>query len=128
MTETTNEHEQYYDEQIAPRLREIAALCKARGMPMLAVVYFDGESSGLTQVPPEKPAEHPPWLLMASAWKARGNIDAQCMSLVRLVPIERDGSFVLRMLRPSTPTDDHERLFGHGRQREPADPNRGERG
>lgn len=96
---TPNEREQYYDEQIAPRLREIADLCKAKDMPMLVVVYFDGEDSGFTQVPPNKADDHPSWLLVASAWRARGNIDALCMSLARTVPVERDGSIALRMFR-----------------------------
>ena len=98
-TTAVNEREQYYDEQIAPRLREIAELCKAKDMPMLAAVYFNGEDSGVTQVPPDKPLDHPPWFLLMCAWKARGNIDAMCMSLARTVPVERDGSIALRTFR-----------------------------
>lgn len=91
------DNEKYYDDEIAPRLAEIAALCSARDMPMVAAVYFDGECSGVTQVPPTR--DNPSWTLMLGAWQAHGNIDALCIGLARKIAPENDGSIALRMFR-----------------------------
>ncbi len=98
--EHTNEREKFYDDEIAPKLSEIAKICREKGMPMVAAVYFQGEHSGLTQVPPEEPSAA--WTLMRQCWAARGNIDSLCISLARHVKPENDGSIVLRMIRRET--------------------------
>ena len=35
--------EKFYDEEIAPKLKEVGELCVKRGMPFLALVEFDGD-------------------------------------------------------------------------------------
>lgn len=96
----TTPNETIYDTEIAPLLSQVAQLCKAHGMPMAAAVYFDGENSELTQVPPTQGARsHPAWLLLFAAWKARGNIDTLCFGLADAVKPENDGSIVLRLIR-----------------------------
>lgn len=96
-TASGEDREKFYDDEIAPKLSEIAALCRENGMPMVAVVYFHGEYSGITQVPPTEP--NAAWTLTRQTWEARGNIDALCISLARHVKPENDSSIVLRMLR-----------------------------
>jgi hypothetical protein len=96
--ETPENREAIYDNEIAPLLLRVAELCKAHGMPMVAAVYYDGESSGMTRVPPE--GSNPAWLLVHAAWLSRGNIDAMCIGLARSIKPENDGSIVLRQFRP----------------------------
>jgi len=88
--------EQYYDEVLAPKLREIADLCEAQNMPMVAAVYYHGEGSCLTHITPD---EHPAIMLMHLAWHARGNIDALCMAVVKRVKVENDNSIATRVFR-----------------------------
>lgn len=94
--------EKLYDEQIAPKLQELAKLCDSNGLPFLAAVWYDGvrsDACGLTQVHPPGCKANPGWTLMRQCWDARGNIDALCIGLARRVKPENDGSIVLRMLR-----------------------------
>ena len=89
--------EEYYDKEIAPKLLEIARLCKEKKLPFLATVWFEDEDSGTTRVFPSE--SNPSFTLAHMANRCRGNIDKLCLALVRLVPIENDTSVVLRLLR-----------------------------
>jgi hypothetical protein len=89
--------EKIYDEQIAPLLLEVATLCKEHGLPMVATVWFDGEDSGTTRIPPE--GEHPPFVLAHAACRSRGNLDSLCMALSRAYPMGTHNSIVLAMLQ-----------------------------
>lgn len=89
--------ENLYDDVIAPKLLEVAKLCKEAGMPMLATVWFDGEMGGTTRIVPDGP--HPSFTLMYAAQKCRGNIDQLCFALAREVPDGPEHSLVLLMLK-----------------------------
>lgn len=89
--------EQLYDEELAPKLLEVARLCEKAGLPFLATVWFDGENSGTTRIVPKEP--HPSFTLAHAAHRCGGNIDKLCLALTRSVPEEQNGSVVLRMLR-----------------------------
>lgn len=89
--------EELYDQEIAPKLLEIAKICKKAGLPMLATVWFDGEDSGTTRVFPTE--SNPSFTLAFAAHQCKGNIDKLCIGLARTVAEEDDGSIVLRMLR-----------------------------
>lgn len=93
--------EKLYDEEIAPRLKEVAELCKKAGIPMLATVWFQGEDSGTTRVFPGEP--NPSFTLAHAAHRCRGNLDKLCFTLVREVSEENNGSVVLQMLRTELP-------------------------
>ena len=73
--------EKLYDDVIAPKLLEVAKLCKEAGIPMLATVWFDGEDSGTTRIVPAEP--HPSFTLAHAAHRCRGNIDRLCFALAR---------------------------------------------
>jgi hypothetical protein len=95
--------EELYDEEIAPKLLEVAQLCKKAGIPMLATVWFEGENSGTTQIFPTEGNPNPSFTLAYQAHQCKGNIDQLCIALARRVKPENDGSIVLRMLRGKTP-------------------------
>ncbi len=90
-------NEKLYDEEIAPKLLEVAELCKEAGLPMLATVWFGAEDSGTTRVLPQKP--NAAFTLSHAAHQCHGNLDKLCIALARQVPEEHDESIVLRMMR-----------------------------
>lgn len=49
--DTRGPREQAYDEQIAPRMSEIIALCKDAGIPMFATFMLDGDMGCTTSQP-----------------------------------------------------------------------------
>lgn len=105
-------NETIYDEQIAPKLLEIADLCKANGIPFHAVAYYkrDGEDyqredAGVTRVNPAD--SMPAWTLLDAAYRARGNFDDLVNFLKKNVSPENDGSIYLGMFRDGG-------LFGPG--------------
>lgn len=88
--------ERYYDEEIAPRLLEIAKQCEGAGLPFLATVWFDGEQSGTTMACPTKSA---PFVLAEAAHRCGGNFDRLCIALLKQVSDdERNESIMLRIL------------------------------
>ena len=75
--------EAYYDAVIAPALLEVAKLCKAAGMPMVACVEYELNCCGLT-------ADHgdihdcgPQFRIARYGAFARGNIDALITACIR---------------------------------------------
>lgn len=96
-TDERTPNEKLYDDVIAPKLLEVSRLCKDAGMPMLATVWFDGESSGTTRTLPSEP--HPPFTLAHAANRCGGNIDRLCMALAREVPDGAEQSVVLMLLK-----------------------------
>lgn len=92
--------EQFYDSEIAPKLRELCEACKARGLSFLAVVeYAPGEhgrtfwrsdSAGIGMVMSQHCAATAP------------NIDGYVIGLARYCNergIDTSGSIVMRMMK-----------------------------
>ncbi|MHB8286701.1 MAG: hypothetical protein ACYDD1_18765 [Caulobacteraceae bacterium] len=75
-------NEQFYDDEIAPALLDLARKCEARGMGLFASVEYNEGDFGSTI---NKPAQKSDTLLMAYlAARAHGNIDALAISWGRL--------------------------------------------
>lgn len=89
--------ERRYDEEIAPKLMEVAKLCESAGLPFLATVWFNGEESGTTMTCPTKSA---PFVLAEAAHRCGGNFDLLCIALLKQVTSdEHNGSLMLRILK-----------------------------
>jgi hypothetical protein len=76
-----NPHEQWYDENIAPRLLELAHECVARGLPFVAQVeYAPGETSETCWVPHSASIKS-----QMALWAVRshGNADALIAAMLR---------------------------------------------
>lgn len=70
--------EQYYDEQIAPKLFALAKECEEHGLSFLALCeYGDGRSSTRTLQPGASFALH----LADVATRANGNVDSMMMAV-----------------------------------------------
>ena len=92
------ENERFYDEEIAPQLRELALKCQAHGVPFAACVEFDPGAVGATIIGSDRATNiHK---LVAAAIDARGNIDALFIALARWArKTDRTGeSLVLTLL------------------------------
>lgn len=76
-----SESEQFYDDEIAPALREIMTKCQERGMSFLGLVeYSPGERGRTTVLQPEAGLE----MVMATLCaKAGANIDSFMIGLAR---------------------------------------------
>lgn len=68
-----SENERFYDDVLATKLREVAALCKDRNMPMVAFVWFDNDE-GFGQTGAMANNDVPAWLVTTLAHCDR-NID-----------------------------------------------------
>lgn len=95
-----SEGEKFYDDVIAPALREIMAKCQARGMSFLGLVEYEpGERGRTTLLQPEPGLE----MVMATLCaKAGANIDSYMIGLSRYCHekgIDTSQSIVMRQLR-----------------------------
>lgn len=77
------ERERIYDEFIAPKLLEVADLCRTHDLPMIAAVQYSGDSWGETSVTGVVGGEHLALTMMRIAARARGNLDSFVISLLR---------------------------------------------
>ncbi len=77
--------EQLYDIEIAPKLEEIATICKENKLPFLALCEFEPETVGATYAIPEfdsgKLSLHMLLPLLASF--AKGNIDSFLIEVMK---------------------------------------------
>ena len=92
-----SENEKFYDDEIAPALREIMTKCQARGMSFLGLVeYAPGERGRTTVLQPEAGLE----MVMATLCaKAGANIDSYMIGLARFCNdkgIDTSQSIVMR--------------------------------
>lgn len=71
--------EQFYDDEIAPVLRELSAKCVAKGIPFLAVVEYEPDCIGRTEFLP--PVATIGMLMAVWAARAKGNADALIMAM-----------------------------------------------
>ena len=95
-------NEEFYDNEIAPKLMELAAQCQERGMAFIACVEYDPPSHGIGRTeycPPDDSRK-----LSASQrlthWSARskGNVDALIMAIDKHAKEHGHSSVYLRML------------------------------
>ncbi len=89
--------EDAYDAVIAPKLAEVAAICKEAGVAFHAIVEYEPGHFGSTIVTTNAPRSHA-MVLVECADKAQGNIDALAMAFARYCDrngINTRGSFVL---------------------------------
>lgn len=90
--------EQVYDEQIAPKLLELAKICRDNGMPFLATVeYAPGDFGTTADLPAEADRSLPmDWSYVAA--RSRGNADSLIMHLMRQAHERGHASVLLQTL------------------------------
>ena len=74
-----SENEVFYDEEIAPRLAEVAKLCQDRKMSIVADVEYEPGETGHTRVVQENPGAK--LFISYAASRCAGNIDRFIMSV-----------------------------------------------
>ena len=98
------DRERFYDEEIAPKLMELAKACEARGLGFVAVVEWQPGDCGHTAT---LPAGAGPAIRMAElAGRSRGNVDA-FMIAVGKSDLARNGHNSIALMRmgfPNVPT------------------------
>jgi hypothetical protein len=94
--------EQFYDEKVAPELLRLAELCKANGLSFVAEVEWTPGESGTTAALQADASFA--IRLVHTATKARGNVDALMMALMRYGREHGHNSAALSILNvPATP-------------------------
>jgi len=88
--------EQIYDEQIAPKLLELARICNTHGMPFLATVEYAPGDYGTTADMPADRSLPMDWAYVAA--RSRGNADTLIMHMMRQAEERGHGSICLKML------------------------------
>jgi len=102
--------EKFYDEEIAPRLKEIGKLCKEIGMPFLAVVEYVPGMIASTQLPTKD--ECIEMVIIRHCAKTAPNIDGFIIGLSRWAKennINVSGSMVMNQLAGESPPPKTER-------------------
>lgn len=95
-------NEAFYDKEIAPKLRELAEACEARGMAFVAMVEYDPGESGETYTLPKNAGIKS--TLAYFAVKCHGNIDTLVLAASKHASQHGHSSMVLsRMGVPTTP-------------------------
>lgn len=88
--------EQVYDEQIAPKLIELARVCHEHGMPFLATVEYAPGDYGTTADLPADRSLLMDWAYVAT--RSRGNADTLIGYLVDQAQKRGHGSVYLKQL------------------------------
>jgi len=88
--------EKYYDDHVAPKLREIAKDCEANGLSLLAVCEWEPGNYGRTLM--LQPKSGIGFRLTNSAAKANGNVDAFLIAVMRHARVHGHGSTYLERL------------------------------
>ena len=80
----SSQGEKIYDEQIAPKLKEVGELCKSIKMGFAAIVEFDAEEGGIgVTVAPMPDDAGPAMRIAAYGMRCQGNVDDLIMALQR---------------------------------------------
>lgn len=102
-----NEKEQFYDEEIAPVLLDLANKCAERGLHFLAQVEYEPGEFGLTRKFADDP--HLAMIMLELCARSQHNIDSFIIGLLRYTnenDIDISGSIILRQyLRDPQPMD-----------------------
>jgi hypothetical protein len=88
--------ETFYDKEIAPDLLRLAKLCETNGMSFLAQVEFARDEVADTCTIVKGAGVKTRMVYMAI--RARGNVDALAMSLMRYAEIHGHSSAALRLM------------------------------
>ena len=88
--------EQFYDDEIAPKLKELCDACKQKGVPFLALVEYDPGSVGRTEFTPASAGIGQ----RIATWAARanGNIDSLMIAVQRHAKEHGHNSLILSIL------------------------------
>lgn len=91
--------EQIYDAEIAPKLQELAELCKKHGLSFVAVCEYATGQTGLTFTSPmDEDTTGATMFLAQTAALARGNFDALTFALMRHARKFGHSSMILKQL------------------------------
>lgn len=90
------ESEKFYDEEIAPALRELSDRCRSKGINFLAMAEFNHGEVGLTMA--REGAAGPQFRLTSTAATAMGNVDQMMLSLLEWHRKAGSGSLFLKVL------------------------------
>lgn len=95
--------EEVYDTLVAPKLLEVAKICKEHGIPFVAAVQFDGGPSGegvgkTFQIPPGAKLSADMAFIHFAA-KCRANYDSFTNALLRFFGNDPGESLYLHMLQ-----------------------------
>lgn len=94
--EELDDHEKFYDDEIAPALRSLAEQCAERGMSFAAAVQFADEGVGSTVKLSGAP--HPALRMTAFAARSKGNADNLIWALQKDGREHGHNSICLQML------------------------------
>lgn len=107
--------EKIYDDQIAPLLKQAADLCLKYGMSMAAVCEYQMGDTGITCTAPLDVENTGATMFLADrAVRARGNLDALLMSVIRHAKQFGHGSLYLSHLGVPVKPEDAANAQGHG--------------
>lgn len=91
--------EQIYDEQIAPLLKQAADICTRHGLSLAAACEYAPGDTGLTFTGPvDKSTTGATMYLADLAVRARGNVDALMLAVMRHATETGHSSMILSML------------------------------
>ncbi len=94
--------EEYYDEEIAPALRDVASKCEAWGMSIVAMVEWEPGETGSTRA--LAAGRGFGMELVQAAVSAQGNVDALVFAIMRHAREHGHASIILKQLGvPLTP-------------------------
>jgi len=92
--------EEFYDEEIAPKLMEIGERCRAKGIPFMAIVEYAPGMIATTQLPTKD--ECIEMVMIRHCAKTAPNIDGYIIGLSRWANeknIDTSGSMVMNQLK-----------------------------
>lgn len=98
-----SEREQYYDDVIAPKLKELADLCQAKEFAMVCQVEWEPGECGRTVTLPK-------WAsfqirLAETAMRAKGNVDNLFLACAKYAAVHGHDSLVMKNMGvPMEPT------------------------
>lgn len=98
-----SEKERYYDEVIAPKLKELAELCHAKEIAMICQVEWEPGECGRTVTLPKGAS----WSirLAETAMRAQGNVDSLFLACAKYAQIHGHNSLVMQQMGvPPEPT------------------------
>lgn len=88
--------EKVYDDEIAPKLKEISELCQRHGMPFVALCEYEPDQLGRTEfMPPDAGAA---MTIAAYAARCDANVDSLMIAIQRYSEKHGHSSMVLTML------------------------------
>jgi len=105
MRETPSNREQVYDDLIAPKLLELAELCKQHDMSFVSMVEWDRHAYGRTVYLAEGAGFE--IRLMETLGRSKGNLDTFIMVCMRYAEVHGHNSLILQQMGiPTEPKGD----------------------